>query len=104
MALSPSSWWRDGLALTKPRITLLSVGVAAAGMAIAPPDSPGFSHAWLSLCGIGLLVASSSVLNMHAERAFDALMPRTQNRPLPAGRWHPHHAWMLGWGLAILAA
>ncbi|MEM7495264.1 MAG: heme o synthase [Myxococcota bacterium] len=94
---------KDAVTLTKPRITLLSVGTAAAGMSVSDTSFFRSPHAWLSLLGVGLLVASSSVLNMHAERVFDGLMPRTRNRPLPSGRFRPEIALALGWGLAVFA-
>ena len=89
----------DGIALTKPRITLLSVGTAATGMVLAPPNPTAWSG--VSLLGIALVVAAANVLNMHAEHPFDALMSRTCQRPLPAGRWEPSWAWTLGWGLVL---
>jgi protoheme IX farnesyltransferase len=76
---------RDILALTKPRISVLSVATAAAGLALAPGGASG--RLWLiALCGTLLLVGSASTLNMYLERDVDAKMSRTRNRPLPAGR------------------
>ncbi|MEM7588981.1 MAG: heme o synthase [Myxococcota bacterium] len=89
----------DGIALTKPRITLLSVGTAATGMVLAPPNPAAWGS--VSLLGIAMVVAAANVLNMHAEIPFDALMPRTCQRPLPAGRWESSWAWTLGWGLVL---
>jgi protoheme IX farnesyltransferase len=80
-----SSRARDVLALTKPRISVLSVATAAAGLGLAP----GVASARLSLItllGTLLLVGSASTLNMYLERDVDAKMTRTRNRPLPAGR------------------
>jgi protoheme IX farnesyltransferase len=54
-----------------------------------------------TLFGTGLIAAGASVLNQVAEREFDALMPRTANRPLPAGRVRPIEAWLFGAALAI---
>ena len=42
-----------------------------------------------TLLGTALTAAGSSVLNQYVERDYDALMPRTANRPLPAGRVSP---------------
>ncbi len=39
-----------------------------------------------TLVGIGLVSAGSGALNQALERTTDALMPRTADRPLPAGR------------------
>jgi protoheme IX farnesyltransferase len=39
-----------------------------------------------ALAGTGLVAASASIANQWLERVNDARMPRTTNRPLPAGR------------------
>jgi protoheme IX farnesyltransferase len=48
------------------------------------------------LLGVGLLSAGSSALNHLWERETDALMRRTANRPLPAGRLEPDRALRFG--------
>ncbi len=76
----------DYVELTKPRITfmvLVTVAVAALVAGWGPPD------AWLlvhTLTGTLLVATSASALNQVLERDTDALMPRTADRPLPAGR------------------
>src|SRR4029434_4769521 len=45
--------------------------------------------------------AGASVLNQVMEREFDALMPRTADRPLPSGRIRPSDALLFGLVLAI---
>ena len=54
---------------------------------------------WLLLMhtviGTALTAAGAAVLNQLVERNFDKLMPRTRNRPLPAGRVSPAEAGML---------
>ncbi len=42
--------------------------------------------------GTGLVVAGANALNMYLERDTDALMTRTQSRPLPTGRLSPSAA------------
>lgn len=102
-AIQPKySTFRDVLALTKPRITLMALLVAVVGMMLAPR---GFSwiQAACALLGIGLLVSGSSAFNMYVERDFDKLMSRTRHRPLPAGRMKPALAYVVGWLLSIMA-
>lgn len=76
----------DFLELTKPRISamvLVTVAVAAFVAGWGPPDG------WLlanTLLGTALVAASASALNQWLERDSDALMERTADRPLPAGR------------------
>jgi protoheme IX farnesyltransferase len=56
----------------------------------------------LMLAGTALAAAGASVLNQVMERDFDALMPRTADRPLPAGRIRPAEANLFGVLLAAL--
>ncbi|MGH7178091.1 MAG: heme o synthase, partial [Tepidisphaeraceae bacterium] len=60
---------------------------------------------WSLLChtllGTGFCAACASVLNQVVERRHDAKMPRTRNRPLPAGRTSPRDAAVLGLALGI---
>ena len=88
---------RTLLALTKPRITLLSVTTAAAGLALAPARvAPGVLVN--VVLGTSLVVGSANTLNMYLEREIDGKMARTRDRPLPAGRVRPELA--LGLGIA----
>jgi protoheme IX farnesyltransferase len=48
------------------------------------------------LIGTAVLFAGASALNQLLERDRDALMPRTANRPLPAGRLQPVQVLALG--------
>jgi protoheme IX farnesyltransferase len=77
---------RDYLELTKPRIAALVLLTVAAGAwlgAWGPANPLVVLHA---LIGTALVAASGSAINQWLERASDARMPRTANRPLPAGR------------------
>jgi len=76
----------DYVELTKPRIAamvLVTVAVAAFVAAWGPPVGWSLLH---TLIGTALVASSASALNQWLERDTDALMPRTENRPLPAGR------------------
>jgi heme O synthase-like polyprenyltransferase len=46
-----------------------------------------------AMIGIGLLAFGVATLNQYVERATDALMDRTKNRPLPSSRLTPVEAW-----------
>ena len=98
---------RDRLAeyvtLSKPRIATMVLVSVAVGFTLATQN--GFDLVQLSaaLLGIGLSAAASSILNQWVERDTDALMPRTANRPLPAGRVSESEALWLGVTLASAA-
>jgi protoheme IX farnesyltransferase len=93
---------RNYVELTKPRLLplVLLTGLPVLGMAAPPPPAPGFAA--LVLLGIALAAASANTLNAYLERDKDALMVRTRDRPLPAGRIAPSAA--LGFGLVLAAA
>jgi heme o synthase len=91
---------RDLLALTKPRITTMVLLTGAAGACLAPGRAD-VRTLLLSLLGTALIVGSANALNMWWERDVDALMTRTRNRPLPAGRLSPDVA--LAFGVALAA-
>jgi heme o synthase len=98
----------DYLELTKPRITLMVVLTAFLGFMLAAPAPP---FAWAlaaTLAGTALVAAGASALNMVVERRTDALMRRTQARPVPSGRLAAAEATAFGLalttlGLAVLA-
>lgn len=86
---------RDLWALTKPRITAMSVLVAAGSLVLAPGEMTT-SNVVLSLLAVALSVAGAGALNMYLERDVDALMSRTRDRPLPSGRLDPFWALFVG--------
>jgi protoheme IX farnesyltransferase len=87
--------------LTKPRLLpmVLFTGLPVFGMAAGGWPSLGF--AGLTLLGIALAAASANTLNAFLERDKDALMERTRERPLPAGRISPRAALRFGLLLAV---
>jgi protoheme IX farnesyltransferase len=92
--------------LVKPRITALVVITAAIGFAVAPgPATLGTASVWLGLAatmvGTALACMGASVFNQVWERDTDALMPRTADRPLPAGRVSVGESIALGIALSI---
>ena len=60
---------------------------------------------WLNtLIATGMVAASASTLNQWFEQDRDALMPRTQNRPLPSGRLTSLEAFVFGWLLIVVGS
>jgi len=92
----------DYLALLKPRVMSLVVFTGAVGMAVAPGHIHPFLGFVAILC-IALSAGGSGAVNMWYDRDIDALMQRTQNRPIPAGRIAPQAALEFGTILIIAA-
>lgn len=76
---------RDRVALLKPGVTSMVVITACMG-ALLSGEALSLSS-WLRLAGgVGAVVGAANVTNMMIERRTDALMERTRDRPLAAGR------------------
>jgi protoheme IX farnesyltransferase len=89
----------DYLALTKPRVAALVLFTVAAGAWCASRGEPDVAALVHALVGTALVAAGASALNQLLERHSDALMRRTENRPLPAGRLQPLEVLLFGLGL-----
>lgn len=94
---------RDYKILVKPSITRMVVITTAIGFALAVRG--GFGWTWLmligTLAGTALSCMAASVFNQAYEWRTDALMPRTANRPLAAGRLPMGEALALGGALML---
>src|SRR4029079_17981771 len=86
---------RDYVDLLKPRVMSLVVFTGLVGVMIAPGHLHPFTAA-LAVLAIALGSGAAGCINMWYERDLDALMARTRNRPLPAGRVAPDDALGLG--------
>jgi heme o synthase len=94
--------WRDFLALTKPRVMTLVVFTGLCGLIAAP----GAIHpvlAFTAVLAIALGAGAAAALNQWYEADIDALMKRTANRPLPAGRMDAQTALHFGVGLSFFS-
>ena len=89
--------------LTKPRVVGLIVFTAIVGMFLATNEMVPFVRLVLAAAGIGLGAASGAVLNHVLDRNADAVMARTQARPLPTGAVGTLGALILALTLAILS-
>jgi protoheme IX farnesyltransferase len=76
----------DYFELTKPRITMTVVMTALVGYVMAARGPVSLGGLAIALAGTALVAAGASALNMVLERRTDALMLRTRNRPVAAGR------------------
>ena len=76
---------RDWITLLKPRVLSLVVYTGVAGLLVAP----GALHPVLALTAIlciTIAAGAAGAINMWYDRDIDAVMRRTQKRPIPAGR------------------
>ncbi len=93
---------KDYLALLKPRVMSLVVFTALAGLLLAP-HLPHPVIGFASLLAIAVGAGASGALNMWYDADIDAIMGRTRNRPIPAGRLAPQEALAFGLILSVLS-
>ncbi len=97
-ATLPESDLRDWITLLKPRVLSLVVFSGAIGLLVAP----GHLHPVLALTAvlaIAVAAGAAGAINMWYDRDIDAIMYRTRNRPIPAGRIGANAA--LGFGIIL---
>jgi len=92
----------DYLEMTKPRIVVLELIVAGLAACLAMPRGLDVATVLHALFATALVAASASIANGWWERDSDARMPRTADRPLPAGRVSNFEALTLS-ALTVLA-
>lgn len=78
--------WKNYLTLCKPNVVLEMLFTAVVGMLLAVPGMPPIATVFYSTLGIALAASSAAAINHFIDRKADALMSRTQNRPLPKGQ------------------
>jgi protoheme IX farnesyltransferase len=100
IALSKSTIWVDYIRLMKPELTLLSVMTAMGSAYLALRGSANHVALIHTFFGTILIGGAAGVLNQYIERNYDALMKRTERRPLPSGRVRPIDALVFGTVLA----
>jgi heme o synthase len=87
--------------LMKPELTLLSVLTAVGSAFLAMRGTFHYQYILQTLVGTTLVGGAAGVLNQYVERRHDALMKRTERRPLPAGNIQPNIALLYGCILAF---
>jgi heme o synthase len=83
--------WRDYWALLKPRVMTLVVFTGACGLFAAPGPIHPFL-AFVAILSIAVGAGAAAAFNQWWEADIDAVMKRTAQRPLPAGRLDPDDA------------
>ncbi|HEV7337928.1 MAG TPA: heme o synthase [Bosea sp. (in: a-proteobacteria)] len=90
----------DYFALLKPRVMFLVIVTALGGM-VAAPGSVNPIIGFAALLAISVGAGASGCLNMWWDADIDAVMTRTANRPIPAGRILPSEALAFGLTLSV---
>jgi protoheme IX farnesyltransferase len=99
-----TSWsmiFADFKEITKARLALSVVFSSIAGYLLAPVEIEIFSLLLLAFGGY-CMVGASNAYNQVIERDLDALMNRTKNRPIPAGRMSVNKAMAIAVVMTLL--
>jgi protoheme IX farnesyltransferase len=91
------------IALTKPRIIELLLVTTVPAMVVA---QRGLPDVWLMIATVigGTMAAGgANAINMYVDRDIDAVMERTQHRPLVTGAMSPQSALIFALGLELAA-
>lgn len=88
--------------LTKPGIILGNLITVAAGFILGSRENINYILFFLTLLGIGLVIASACVFNNYIDCPLDKKMSRTKNRPLVTGLITGSNALLFGGFLGFL--
>mgnify|MGYP003402904194 FL=1 len=77
--------WREYWALTKPRVVAMLMVTAMVGMVLAPHELLTPWQYLAAIIGLWAGMASAAVINQWVDQQIDAVMLRTQQRPLVQG-------------------
>ena len=93
---------KDYLALMKPRVMSLVVFTAFCGLSLAP----GNIHPLIAVSAVLFITigaGSAAAINMWYDRDIDAIMKRTQKRPIITGAINPDEALSFGIVTGVLS-
>ncbi|WP_375619747.1 heme o synthase [Bartonella sp. TS25HLJMH] len=98
----PKSGIGDYITLLKPRVMSLVVFTALVGLLVSPvPINP--LYGFLAILCIAIGGGGAGALNMWYDADIDAMMERTQKRPIPMGKISSRKAFIFGMVLSMLA-
>jgi heme o synthase len=102
--LSLKAIFRDFKEITKAGLAISVLFSSIAGYLLGFDESHPFSWATLIMLIVGgyCMVGASNAFNQVIEKDLDALMDRTKNRPVPAGRMSPNVALFIASLLTII--
>lgn len=91
------------ISLTKPRIIELLLVTTFPAMVVAHDGIPNLWLVLATLFGGSLAAGGANTINCYIDRDIDAIMRRTQRRPLPAGAIPPERALAFGIALSVIS-
>ena len=89
-------------ALCKPKVIALIVFTAVVGMLLSTPGMVPLHIFVFGTLGIGLAAASGAAINHCVDQRIDAVMERTQGRPLPQGELNTTSAWVFAISIGVV--
>ncbi|MCZ2203876.1 heme o synthase [Bartonella sp. A05] len=101
-SIPPAVGIYDYITLMKPRVMSLVVFTAVVGLVVSPVSMNLF-HGFLAILCIAVGGGGAGVLNMWYDADIDAVMKRTQNRPIPTGKISRMQALVFGLVLSIVS-
>ena len=84
--------WRDYFEMCKPKVVALLLLTSVIGMFLATPGMVPWNILFFGNLGIGMAAGAAAVINHVVDRRIDAIMVRTDSRPLPQGKVAPRQA------------
>ncbi len=102
VAVAEKSWLAVYLDLFKARLTFLVLLTTLVGFYVGSRGPLNYVLLLNAVLGTAFVAGGASALNQLWERAYDAKMRRTQDRPLPSGRLLPHTVLVVGCASSIV--
>lgn len=102
ITIASNSSIKDYIKLMKPRVMSLVVFTSLCGIILAPGKIHPFL-AFVAILCITLGAGSAAAINMWYDRDIDAIMKRTQNRPIVTGAIEANEALSFGIIIAFIA-
>ena len=96
-----STSWRDYYELTKPKVVALLMLTAVVGMFLSTPGMVPLEVLTLGSLGMAFAMAAAAAVNHVVDQRIDAIMARTENRPIVRGKIGPQKALIFA---AVLSA
>ena len=98
-----SATWRDYLEMCKPKVVALLLLTAIIGMYLATPYLVPVDTLIYATLGIGMASGAAAVVNHVVDRRIDAIMMRTDARPIPKGKVAPRQAIIFAAVLSVIS-